>query len=69
MGSERRLRLVPALAPAHVEGDCDLAPGASWQECDCADIDPADRPCVVCEALAESAEKCAGCKHEQARRG
>lgn len=53
---ERHLRLVPTL-PAHT---C-LAPGHTWAECLCGEIDPADVPCIVCECRAQLEAECPAC--------
>lgn len=57
----------------HVPGACALTSGgaiiASWAPCDCAEIDAADRPCITCAAIGESAKTCAGCAVELGTRG
>lgn len=40
---------------------CKLEPGSVWHDCDCIEIDHADRPCMSCEALAISAKSCDKC--------
>jgi hypothetical protein len=52
----------------HVRPGCALGEGSRWASCDCAEIDQADRPCVTCDAIAESAKVCPGCEHERASR-
>ncbi len=44
--------LEPMLGPVDLTGwfPDRLAPGARWADCLCAEIDPSDVPCVVCEA-------------------
>lgn len=45
----RFLSIEPMIGPVDL-GLMALTPGNSWRECLCAEIDPSDRPCVVCEA-------------------
>lgn len=40
---------------------CRLTNGNTWRECACAEIDPSDRPCVVCDEIAVSAKGCDVC--------
>lgn len=48
--------------PHALRRGCDLRSSANvWNQCVCADIDPSDRPCSSCEAIALSAERCTGC--------
>lgn len=39
-----------------------LAPGHTWLPCDCDEIDPADRPCLVCGGRESLIGECAACR-------
>lgn len=41
----------------------DLQPGHVWDDCLCAEIDPSDRPCIVCEAKGYRIEVYPGNRH------
>lgn len=43
---------------------CHLGPGMRWDECLCADIDPSDRPCLTCVAVAASGVECLDCREQ-----
>lgn len=49
----RFLSCEPLLGPVDLSGwmapNSDLRPGHRWAECLCSQIDPSDRPCVVCD--------------------
>lgn len=38
-----------------------LKPGHAWAECLCAEIDPADVPCIVCEGREYLESRCPAC--------
>jgi protein gp37 len=40
----------PTLGPLSLDRFVGLEPGNRWQPCLCAEIDPADRPCLTCES-------------------
>ena len=52
------------LARAHQRRTGGTLHTIAWADCDCAEIDAADRPCIVCQAMGESATKCGGCARE-----
>ena len=43
---------------------CNLEPGKKWDDCLCAQIAKADRPCMSCEAMLLSAQHCPKCLEE-----
>lgn len=45
----------------HDETTCHLGVGMRWDECLCPEIDPSDRPCLSCRAIALSAHSCPSC--------
>jgi protein gp37 len=49
----RFLSCEPLLGPVDLDSYFGLEDGSDWQECLCDEIDPADRPCIVCEGRRE----------------
>lgn len=53
----RFLSCEPLLGPVSLDRWFGLQPGNRWAECLCDEIDPADRPCITCEARRALGEK------------
>lgn len=63
------MKTTTATEPRHDSATCHLASGNSWADCDCAEIDPTDRPCLSCLGVIDSAaDGCPACKAIDRRR-